>query len=241
MTIERTFRALDRYGVEQEFELIEPSSIAEHEGERQYRIAFSRALRDGILPREKLREIMREHDIWSPTDDQDFKRIVAKIALLQVELKRSEATGDRAQCLELAKEMNQTRKKMWELFLVQQSVFTNSAEGVAEVIKLDAIMSCCVMLKGSKKRYWKDYTEYVMERDFNEKSSVYIKAAEIQTHILEEVHKGLLENYPENNYAKEIQAAVLDPQIKEEVTNLIKKRVEDAKDGKKPKTRVSRK
>ena len=42
--MDKTFKAIDRYGVEVEFEITEPTLIEEREGEMQYRIAFSKAL-----------------------------------------------------------------------------------------------------------------------------------------------------------------------------------------------------
>ena len=117
---------------------------------------------------------------------------------------------------------------MWELFLVQQSVYMNSAEGVAEMIKIEAIMSACVLMKNSGTRYWKDYSEYVLERDLNTKSNVYASTIEIQAKILDQVRHGLLADYPEARYLKTVEDRVIDREIEEEVLRTIKTRATEA-------------
>ena len=92
--IERIFKANDRNGSSCEFELKPPGVGEENEGERQYRIAYSKALVEGIFPREKLRELMREHGMWTDEDDRELKKAVGKIAVFQVELRNAETNRD---------------------------------------------------------------------------------------------------------------------------------------------------
>ncbi len=226
--VERIFKASDRNGTVCEFELKPPGLAEENEGERQYRIAYSKALVEGVFPREKLREIMREHGMWTEDDDKELKKAVGKIAVFQVELRRAEAEGDDKACVQAAKGIAEARRRMWELFLVQQSVYMNSAEGVAEMIKTESIMSSCTILKSTSQRYWKDYAEYVRERDLNVKSTVYANVIEVQTKILDDARLGLMSDYPEYRYLKSVEDRVIDREIEEEVTRQIKTRAEKA-------------
>jgi hypothetical protein len=233
--VERIFKATDRNGSLCDFELKPPGLAEENEGERQYRIAYSKALVEGIFPREKLREIMRNHGMWTEDDDKELKKAVGKIAVYQVELRRAEAEGQDEACLKAAKGISDARRRMWELFLVQQSVYMNSAEGIAEMIKTESIMSACTLLKATGQRYWKDYAEYVRERDLNNKSTVYANVIEVQTKILDDARQGLMSDYPEYRYLKTVEERVIDREVEEEVTRQIKARVEKAIDaGKEP-------
>jgi len=222
--IERTFTAMDRHGSPVEFELKPPGVGEENEGERQYRIAYSKALVEGVFPREKLREIMRDHGMWTEEDDSELKKAVGKIALFQIELKNAEASGDDDACLDAARGISDARRRMWELFLVQQSVYMNSAEGVAEMIKTESIMASCTMVKSTNKRYWEDYTEYVRERDLNTKSTVYQHVVDIQSKILDGARDGLMSDYPEHKYLKSAQDRMLDREVQEEVVKTLKTR-----------------
>jgi hypothetical protein len=93
---------------------------------------------------------------------------------------------------------------MWELFVIQQSVYLNSAEHIAEVIKNESIMASCTLIKASKQRYWKNYTEFVQERDEHKTSTVYIEAMNIQNKLLDELRTSLLNEYPEVKYLNTI-------------------------------------
>lgn len=245
---ERTFKAADRNGSICDFELKPIGLAEENEGERQYRVAYSKALVAGVFPREKLREIMREHEMWTEEDDRELKKAVGKIAVFQVELRRAEAEGDEEACVKAAKGVAEARRRMWELFLVQQSVYMNSAEGVAEMIKTESIMAACTLLKSTGKRYWKDYTEYVCERDLNTKSTVYANVINVQTKIMDEARQGLLDDYPEQRYMKSVEERVLDREIEEEVVREVQaraakaaKKVSKKKVSKKRGKRVARK
>jgi len=239
--IERTFKATDRNGAVIDFELKPPSVAEENEGERQYRIAYSKALVEGVFPREKLREIMRDHGMWTEDDDKELKKAVGKIAVFQVELRRAESEGNDKECLAAAKGISEARRRMWELFLVQQSVYMNSAEGVAEMIKTESVMAACTRLKSTGERYWKDYPEYVRERDFNTKSSVYSKIVELQTQILDEARQGLMADYPEHRYLKSVEERVLDREIAEEVTRQVQNRAQKALEINEDKTKPKKK
>jgi hypothetical protein len=226
--VERNFRATDRNGVACEFTLVTPTVATDHEGERQYRIAYSKALTEGVFPKEKLREVMRKHGMWTEEDDKALKKAVGYIALLQIELKNAEAAGDDKACVDIATKIAEHRRRMWELFLIQQTVYMNSAEGVAEMVKTEAMMAACTVVASTGKRYWTDYSEYVRERDLNTKSTVYVTVVNIQATLLDEARRGLLSEYPEASYLKTPQEAALDREIEEEVLKTLHDRAEKA-------------
>ena len=224
--MDRTFRATDRTGNEREFELIPPNLAAENEGERQYRIAYSHALKEGIFPKEKLREIMREHEMWTEADDRELREIVASMAVLQIELQAAQKRGDDDKCLHIARDLSDGRSRMWELFLVQQTVYMNSAEGVAETIKLEAVMAACTVVKATNKRYWENYGDFVQERDFNTKSTVHPSVVTLQSTILDELRQCVVDDYPEKQYLKDISDRMMDREVEEAVISKLKERAE---------------
>lgn len=226
--MDRTIRAKDRMGTEREFELVPPNLAAENEGERQYRIAFSHALKEGIFPKEKLREIMREHDMWTENDDKELREIVAKMAILQIELQASQKRGETDRCLEIAKEMSETRARMWELFLVQQTVYMNSAEGVAETIKLESVMAACTVVKVNGTRYWESYKDFVQERDFNTISEVHLAVVTLQAQLLDELRQGVVDDYPEKQYLRDVKERMMDREVEDAVLSELKERASAA-------------
>jgi len=234
--MERVFKALDRTGTITEFELVPPGLGEENEGERQYRIAYSKSLVEGIFPREKLRELMKEHGMWTEEDDSELKKAVGKIAVYQIDLRQAEAEGDSKRCIDAAQQISEARHRMWELFLVQQSVYMNSAEGVAEMVKTEAIMAAGTKVKSTGKRYWKDYKEYVLERDMNATSTVYYNVVTLQAKILDETRLGIVSDYPEYKYLKSVEDRMLDREVQEEVVKTLKSRANRAIENDKIKT-----
>lgn len=226
--MDRTFRAKDRHGAEFDFELKEASSAEEHEADRQYKIAYNKAIVDGIFPREKLREVMKGYGIWTEKDEEDLKKTLTQLAIYEVELDSAEKAGKKEECLKIAGKMREERSKMFQLFSIQQSVFMNSAENIADAIRVESLMAACVIIKASRQRYWKNYSDYVTERDYNEESEVYSKAVEVQSKLMDSVRDEIVNSYPEMRYfnqsLEEVQAeaAVI---AKEN----IEKRKEDAK------------
>lgn len=230
MTVERKFLALDRYGAQIEFELRVPTLAIENEGERQYRIAYSKALADGVYPRNKLREVMRLHNMWTDEDDRGMREEIANIAILEIELDQAQLKGESEKCIEISTKMRKHRHRMWELFMIQQSVYMNSVEGIAELVKAESIMAACTVVKATGQRYWSAYVDFVKERDDSTISTVYIRAMEIQNELLLELRNSIEGSYSENKYLKDAKQAMLDRDIEERVEQELEARKKKALD-----------
>jgi hypothetical protein len=226
--IKRKFNAKDKFGADMQFELVPPNLQIETESERYYKVAYSKALSQGIFPREKLRAVMRDHGMWTEEDEKQYKKIVATLALLHARLLKAELSGDKEECSKLASEMTEQRNKMWELFLIQQSVFMHSAEALAELIKTEAMMAACTRLQANGDRYWKNYEDFVREKEENTKSTVYIEVVEVQGELLKAIRNDIEGKYPESKYLKDVRESVMDRAIEEDVQKEIAKRKENA-------------
>lgn len=226
----KNFKAKDRFGAEVEFGLKEATMKEITESDIAYRIAYSQALKNGILPREKMKDLMRQHDIWSEEDDKALQDVIKEIAKLELLLKESESKGNQDKCIELAEVINTARIRMWKLFLIQQNTYTQSCEGYADTIKHESLMAACVVIKANNIRYWKDYKEYVLERDENATSEVPVKAMETLTSVLNNNKDNMLDSLPESKWLKEAKKHMLEEEIKK-VQSELEERVENATKG----------
>jgi len=200
--VDRIFKATDRHGAEVEFELVEPGMVETNEADMQYRTAFSRALQHGILPRERMIEEMRRHEIWDKQTSDEIAGLAAELVNLEAELDK---VKDEAKGLEVAAEMSKKRNRLWELISAQQGPLANSCEGVAAVIREEALMAACVRIKSSNQRYWKDYRAYVTERDGENSGDVVIKVMDLQGQILLGQQKDIVGKQPEQLYLGKIK------------------------------------
>lgn len=226
----KTFKAKDRFGAETEFVLKEAGMKELTEADIIYRVAYSQSLKDGILPREKMKDLMRQYEIWSEEDDKALQTTIKEIAKLELSLKESESRGDKDKCIELSEAINLARVKMWKLFLIQQNTYTHSCEGYADTVKQEALMASCVIVKANNVRYWKNYKEYVVERDENTSSAVAIKAMGMLTDVLNSNKDNMLESLPESKWLKEAKKKMLEEEIAKAQAEL-QERVEHATKG----------
>jgi len=231
--MDKTFKAIDRYGAETEFELIEPSLAVEREAEMQFRIAFSHALRAGMLPREAMREVMRQNNVWAEEDDVRMRQAMIELASCQAALEEAERSSDTEACLKAAAELTKKRNRMWELFIVQQSSFTNSAEGYAEVVKSESIMAATTVVKATGQRYWKDYKEYVEEREAeNDRSTVVVNLMEKHNQLVTDARDNILEDFPERRWLKDAKDRILESAATEVAETEMAKKVAESSEEK---------
>lgn len=225
--MERTFKATDRHGAEMEFELIQPTDLLERESEMEYRKAYSAAIKEGVLPREKMRDIFKEHGIWTQEDEDQFMSLVKQISVLNVKLDNAVKQGQDDECIKLAGEMGKLRIQMLQLFTIQQSAYMQSCEGYAEIVRLEALMASCVVIKANKQRYWKNYRDYVIERDNNARSTVPTQAMLVNNVDLERRRDEAIAEYPEQKWLKVLQKDIVARAAEEAKAQMIK-RVEEA-------------
>lgn len=222
-----SFKAKDRYGAEIEFEIVEINESLERESEMEYRKAYSAAIKEGILPREKMRNIFKENGIWTQEDEDKFTALVKDIALLNIKLEDATKQGRDDECIKIAGEMGKLRLEMLQLFTIQQSAYMQSCEGYAEIMRLESLLASRVVVKANKQRYWKTYKDYVIERDQNDRSTVATEAMIVNNSLLEKERDLVISEYPEQRWLKQLQKDLVDKATEKAKEELVR-RVGDA-------------
>jgi len=203
---ELVFRAKDRHGAEMEFEIRPATRKVEMEADINYRRAYAESLKYGLMPREALRKMLRDGGIWTDEHEKELKEAVVRIARLEVSLKHNETSGKKEECLKVAGDLAKVRRRMWELALIQQSAFMNSScEAYAEMIRIESQIAASVVIKASGQRYWKSYSEYVLERDTNETATVANEAMRVAEAELARQQKEITESQPEHQWLKKFK------------------------------------
>jgi hypothetical protein len=198
--VDTTFKAKDRYNSETEFEILPETPAVEAEGEIQFRVAFSKAIQMGILTRDKMREVLKENGIIDEEDDSKFQEAIRDVGRLEAELAKAQLASEEDECSRIATNLFAARNRMLELFLIVNNAFTNSAEGYSEVIKQEVVMAASTVVKATGQRYWKDYREYVLERDGDTESEVVPKLHAVFSDVMADKSKEMMEGCPETKY-----------------------------------------
>jgi hypothetical protein len=195
-----TFRAVDRHGAELDFEVQNAGVKEANEAEMQYRISYSRALSMGIIPRDKMIDILRTNEVWDEELNRELVALTAAIALSEKELKAAEKRNQKNESLKAATELAKQRGRMWEIMSIQAKPLAHSCEGYAEIVRAEALLASQVHVKGVQGKYWPTYKDYVLERDEDPRSSVSTKMMDFQNEFLMEQRKEILDNTPEQKF-----------------------------------------
>lgn len=202
---ESAFKAKDRYGAETEFEMEDLDEVRERDADILYRKAYGLALKEGLIPRESMRKLLRDHGIWDEEHEKEFRERIAKVGSLEVQLEITNNKGNSEECIKIAGDLAKARRIMWNLMLIQSSAFSNSCEAYAETIRMEAQLASSIVIKATKQRYWKSYSDYVTERDTNEISEVPLKAMEIVSEKMAVAQLAITENNPEQKWIQQFK------------------------------------
>lgn len=197
----KEFKALDRFGNEHIFEIVDHTTKEENDAEIQYRIAYTHALKAGLLTRESMIQIMKDSGSWTIDYENRLKEVTNKCGSIEAKLELAILSGNSKEAMDFAQELTSIRSELWELIKIKTSPLINSCEGVAEVIKNEALIASCVHIKGQSK-YWNSYKDYVIERDSNEKSTVASEMYECFAKYSENDRIAYINNLPEYKYIK---------------------------------------
>lgn len=198
--VDKTFKAIDRFGTETEFVLKDPGILETNEADMQYKVAYSKALQAGIMPRDRMVDEIRKQGIWSDDYSQELSSLSKKIAILEYEFNKLKESEDVQKISEKALDLSKSRNRAWELITIQQGPLANSCDGIAEVIRQEALLASCVRIKANNQRYWKNYASYVEERDSDSKSTVITIALTLYASDREEQTRKILMNCPEQQW-----------------------------------------
>ena len=227
--VNRSFKAKDRFGADLEFELKEPTLLEETEAEMQYRKAYSCALKEGLLTRRAMKELMEENGIWRTSDEAEMAELAKDIALLEIKLGDLETKSNLEECGKIAGELAEKRSRLFDLFLLQQSSYVHSCEGYAEMVRIESLMAACTIIKAGNKRYWKTYKEYIVERDENNLATVVKGVRDLNEQILADQRQQMVEKWPEQKWLKDIKTRVLSEDSL--ATKILQERIEEVKSG----------
>lgn len=200
----KEFKAKDKFGNEVDFELVENTKKDANDAETQYRLAYSEALKSGFLTRESMLRFMKATGSWSEEFEKEFKDITQKTASAEIKLATAIQEGNDSAATEAATDLTKFRTELWEFIKIKTTPLINSCEGVAEIIKNEALLCFAIRLKGSKNRYWPSYKDYVTERDLNQKSTVAEVMYEVFSEMSEKERMKYFNELPEAQWLERI-------------------------------------
>jgi len=127
-----------------------PRQRQQFEIDKEYKKAMSQSLREGLMTEIEARRIYAERGVWTKDDEDKINELSNQIAQAEIILGRYDGTEDsdtRLKNLELASEASALRSELVEKIFEKNSLFTHTAEGLANDQKTHLFIRLCCCKK----------------------------------------------------------------------------------------------
>jgi hypothetical protein len=175
---------------QQYFIKMTPQAIAE--AKKVHNRAFREALENGALLRKSLMNYMRDQGVWDDKKEAQYQEYIKKISDLESRLAagKMKISEGRAIALELSK----VRSEFRELISERSSMDTNTAEGQADNVRFNYLLSACVYSYDTQKPVYSSLNDYVENGSDVRALQIAGKFANYLYGVDENYEKNLVEN-----------------------------------------------
>lgn len=184
-------------GKEIELAVVSPKSQDQQDANLHYRVVFAKAVKAGVLLRDKLEEELENQGLWGPEEVAKEIDLInqrnEKLALIEGgDIKLSTAR-------QLALEVHDIRAKLRELYSERTALNSNTAEGLAEDARFDFLVSACTVYANNGVKYFKDLNDYYEKQNEPETALAASKLMQLIYGVDADYESSL----PENQFLKE--------------------------------------
>lgn len=194
--ITRTFTATVD-GKEQTFVVRSPSVGDQKEANKAYNQAFSDAIKSKAIVRAKIDELLKEQGLWD--DSKQTKLDLFQSDILSRERQLAAGGIPLIQAKQLALEIKELRAEIRDLISVKMSLDNNTAEGQADNVRFNYLVSCCTVYQDNNQPYFRNMEDYLDKSA----SEVALKAAQTLANIIYGLDNNYENNLPENKFLKQ--------------------------------------
>lgn len=184
-------------GKDVELSVIAPSMKDQQEASKIYNNAFTEALKSKAVVRARLDDLLVDQGLWDEAKQQKFETLQREI--LEGERKLAKGGISLSTAKQIALEMKELRFKLRDLISVKTNLDTHTAEGQADNAKFNFLVYACTVYKGSNKKYFSSYENY-LERSSEEAA---IKAAQNLANMIYGLESDYEEKLPENKFLRD--------------------------------------
>jgi hypothetical protein len=179
---------------EYEFLVVEPTLEHQNEASKVYNRTFRDALESGAILRASLSDYMEKQGLWSDEKELEYNQIQEEIRISERKLKKGGMKLSEARAIALS--MSEDRNKLRELISERTSLDSNTAEGQADNERFNYLVSCCVVYKDNKKRFFKNFAHFKN----NNAIGVALKGAQILANMMYNLDDNFEKTLPENEF-----------------------------------------
>lgn len=192
-------------GKELALSLIQPSQKIMNEADRLYRLEFGKMVRDKALVNAEVAKIVEEREIFKDAFEEEYAGLLVKTIELERKL---EDDKEEVQKKLHALELKTVREKMFDMNSQIQGIYRNTAEHLAEEIKMHFLTVHCVVNPATAEKFFADLDDFYARDD----EPAVADALFAVYKFFYDLPNDLDSKYPENVYLQE--QGVLDKEYK---------------------------
>jgi hypothetical protein len=176
-----------------------PSRKDLNESQIVYNKAWRKSLEENAILRQKLNDYLIEQGVWSDAKQKQYEDYIKKINDRELLLKKGGIPLKKAKSIAL--ELRKLRTEFRELIAERTGYDNNTAEGTADNVRFDYLVSVCILDPSTKQPVFKDVDDY------NERGNEpwAIKAASELANFLYNLDPNYESNLPENDFLKKFK------------------------------------
>ncbi len=146
-------------GTDYNFLVKRPTMKELDEANKVYNKTFSQAIQSGAIIRERLEDVLREQGLWS--DSKEMKYQTLRREVLDMELKIKRGGIKLSEWKRLALEIKKKRGEMVDMLMARTNLDSNTAEGQADNMRFNYLVSACLVYKDTGKPYYNSLEDYL--------------------------------------------------------------------------------
>lgn len=142
-----------------EYAMVKPSLPIIDEANKVYNKTFSQAINSGAIIRERLEDVLREQGLWSDAKQMKYQTLRREVLDLELKLKRGGIRLNQGK--DIALKIKAKRAEMVEMLLSRNNLDSMTAEGQADNMRFNYLVSACMVYNNTNKPYFKNLEDYL--------------------------------------------------------------------------------
>ena len=181
---------------DEDFAVILPSLAVRDEATKVYNKTFSQAINSGAIIRERLDDVLREQGLWNDQKQMKYQTLRREVLDMELKLKRG---GMRLQDgKRMALTIKEKRDEMVNMLLSRNNLDSHTAEGQADNMRFNYLVSACLVYDKTNKPYFKNLEDYLNKAT----EPIAIEAAKQLYSLLYQSDESIQEGLTENKFLK---------------------------------------
>jgi hypothetical protein len=194
MSNKLTFKTKDADGNEIELAVIKPNHKVNREAQKMVNVAMNEALQSYAPLRGKADLILTEQGLWTHTKEEQLKKHQANL----VEMEKKLAGGIKlSEAKKIALDMRRERIKLYSILADKFELDIYTAEGQAETVRQDFLVSKCTVYNDSGDPYFEDLDDYLARKSEQDAIDAAVNFANLTRD-----NTNLFADMPENLFLK---------------------------------------